>query len=408
MGRSRLWQWVAVGVLALILLAGQSWAIYRFFTSRFPGGNDFWARWYNGCTLLWTGENPYSEEVAVRAQIGIFGRPARPGEDLAAFSYPLYTLFVFWPLCLTRNFALALAIWMTAMLYSLLAGLILMAHVSRWSPPRWLWWVTLAWGALHYPHARAIILGQPATVVFVALALSLWALERKRDFAAGALLALTTIKPQMSFLLLPWLLWWTAWRGRWGVWKGFALAMAVLAGASFLLVPSWLSDFIAGVRDYDRVAGAANYRSLTWIITDYIMGWGPPAETVGVGLFALYALFEMWRGRRAAWSGFLWTTGLILILTHFIAPRTATTHYSMLLLPLFGWFAHLQQRLGQRAAWVLVGIEALLLVGQWVVFLLTIEGNFETAWSYLPLPLLLLAVQLWQRRYAWREGGSLP
>lgn len=398
------WQWLAIGALVLILLIGQSWAIYTFFTSRFPGGNDFWARWHNGCTLIWTGENPYSEEVTLRAQIGIFGRPAEPGEDLAAFSYPLYTLFAFWPLCFTHNFALALAVWMTAMLYSLLAGLILVARVSRWSPPRWLWWATLAWGALNYPHIRAILLGQPATVVFVALTLSLWALERKRDVVAGVLLAMTTIKPQMSFLLLPWVLWWVAWRRRWGVWVGFAAAMAVLAGASFILVPSWLGDFVAGVRNYDEVAGLSNYRSLTWIIVDYILGWGAAAETIGVALFALYAVFEMWRGRKAEWRGFLWTTGLILILTNFIAPRTATTHYSMLLLPLFSWFAMLQLRLGRKGTWAAVGIEALLLVGQWTVFLLTIEGNFEAPYPYLVLPLPLLLVHVLQRRHVWTAG----
>jgi hypothetical protein len=389
--------WLSFALLVLALIAGQSWFTYRIFTSRFPGGNDFYARWSNGCALVWTGENPYSEAVALRTQIGMHGRPARPGEDLAAFSYPLYALFFFWPLCFVRAYPLVQAIWMTLMLYALLAGVILTARVARWRPPAWLWWVTLVWAVLNYPHTRALILGQMATLVFLALAAALWALMEERDDLAGALLAVATIKPQMSFLLAPWILWWAAWRGRWRVWRGFGLAMALLAGISFLLVPTWLADFLAGVRNYDVVAGILNYRSLTWIVTSHFLQLGPAAETVGVGAFALYALLEAWKGRRAEWKDFLWTTGLLLILTHFIVPRTATTHYTMLLLPLFAWFVRLQEKLGRQARWVVVGIEAALLVGQWAIFLATVQGSRETALIYLPFPLLMLAVQVFSR-----------
>jgi len=389
--------WLLFALLVLILGAGQSWLTYRVFTSHFPGGNDFYARWSNGCALIWTGENPYSEAVTLWTQIGMYGQPAQPGQDLAAFSYPLYTLFFFWPLCFIRAYPLVQAIWMTVMLYALLAGVALTARVARWRPPAWLWWVTLVWAVFNYPHARAILLGQMATLVFLALAASLWALMERRDDLVGALLAVATIKPQMSFLLIPWILWWTAWRRRWRVWRGFGLAMVLLAGISFVLVPTWLMDFLEGVRNYDAVAGILNYRSLTWIVTRHFLQLGPMAEAVGVGAFALYALLEAWRGRRAAWNGFLWTTGLLLILTHFIAPRAATTHYTMILLPLFAWFVRLQEKLGQRAVWVVAGIEAALLVGQWAIFLATVQGSRETALIYLPFPLLMLIVQVFSR-----------
>jgi hypothetical protein len=179
--------------------------------------------------------------------------------------------------------------------------------------------------------------------------------------------------------------------------------MGLLVGGSFLLVPTWVGDFLQDLRHYDVVA-ATDYHSLTWIVTQHFLGLGPVAEAVGVGAFTLWALLEMWRGREAGWNGFLWTTGLLLILTHFIAPRTATTHYTMLLPPLFAWFAGLEDRLGRRARLVAAGVEAVLLVGQWAIFLATIEGNYETAPVYLPFPVLMLSVQVASRRQAWREG----
>jgi len=52
-----------------------------------------------------------------------------------------------------------------------------------------------------------------------------------------------------------------------------------------------------------------------------------------------------------------------------------------------------------------VGIEAVLLVGQWIIFLATIQGNYETAPVYLPFPVLMLAVQVLSRRRVWSEQG---
>jgi hypothetical protein len=394
-----------LALLLLALVAGQSWATYCLFTSRFPGGNDFYARWVNGCALIWTRENPYSAEVTLRTQIGMYGRPARPGEDLAAYSYPLYALFFFWFLCFVRTYPLAQAIWMTLMLYALLAGVVLMARVVRWRPPGWLWGVTLVWAVFDYPHVRALILGQMATLVFLALAAALLALGREQDGWAGAWLAVTTVKPQISFLLVPWVLWWAAWQRRWRVWQGFGLAMALLVGLSFLLVPTWVTDFIEGVRNYDVVAGSSYYHSLTWIVVRYFLGLGPAVEAIGVAVFAVYGALEAWWGRRAGWNGFLWTTGLLLILTHFIAPRAATTHYTILLLPLLAWFARLQEKCDLRVGLAVVAIQVALLVGQWTIFLATIQGTYETALVYLPLPLLMLGVQILSRRECLARGG---
>jgi hypothetical protein len=384
----------------IALTAGQSWVTYRTFTSQTPGGNDFYSRWANGCALIRTGENPYSDEVTLRTQRGIWGHPAQPGQDKAAYSYPLYALFLFWPLCFVHSYPLVQAIWMTLMIYTLLAGVALTARVAGWRPPTWLWGGTFVWALLNYPHARAVILGQMATLVFFALIAGIWLMLKELDGLGGAVLAVATIKPQMSFLLIPWVLWWTAWHGRWQVWQGFVLAMILLVGVSFLLVPSWLVDFADDVRNYDTVTGVANYRSLTWIVLRHFLGMGPAPEIVGVGAFSAYALWEAWRRRGAGWDGFLWTTGLYMILTHFIAPRTATTHYTMLLLPLFAWFAQLREQLGDRARWAVVGAEVTLCVGQWVIFLTTVRGNYETAPVYLPFPILMLLVHLMTRQDA--------
>ncbi|MBE9509192.1 MAG: hypothetical protein IMY86_14230, partial [Chloroflexi bacterium] len=53
---------------------------------------------------------------------------------------------------------------------------------------------------------------------------------------------------------------------------------------------------------------------------------------------------------------------------------------------------------------VVAGIEAALLVGQWAIFLTTIQGNYETALVYLPLPCGLLVVFALVRQ--WLVGAG--
>jgi len=304
---------------------------------------------------------------------------------------------------------------MTLMLYALLLGVALTARIASWRASSCLWGVTLLWSVLNYPHARALILGQMATVVFLGLTVALWALNQEKDVWTGAALAVTTIKPQMSFLIIPWILWWTAWRRRWGAWAGFSVAMVVLIAVSLLLVPTWIGDFLEDVRDYshswtkpgepsDQSLGNTegqqlNYGSLVWIMARHYLELGPAAEVAGTAVIALYTLWVTWHERQADWSRFLWVTGLVLIVTNFVAPRTATTHYTMLLLPLFAWFARLEQRLDRGAGLAILGIEAAVLITQWVIFLTTLRGDFETALVYLPFPVLMLLVHLlsWPR-----------
>jgi len=394
--RRAIWRWGLFMLLLSILLAGQSWITYRVFSSRFPGANDFAARWSNGCALIWSGENPYSDQASLQTQKLIYGRPALPGEDLVAFSYPIYALYFFWPLCCVQPWPLVQAIWMTLMLYGVLAGTLLMMRVNRWKPLPWLLFLTLAWTVFNYPHARAVLLGQMATIVFVAVGLALLALQKEADFWAGVALAAATIKPQVAFLLLFWLLWWSAWQRRWRVWWGFGLALALMGGVGLLLVPTWPADFYRHVLNYDNVA-AGPYHSLIWMVVRHTLGLGLTVEVLATSLFVVYLLWEWWRGRRASSEELLWVTGLTLNLTNFISLRVATTAYTLLLLPLFQLFRLGQRRVPKKAAGIIVGVEGFLLLAQWMIFLFTVEDRFETAPVYLLLPIVLLIAQLLTR-----------
>lgn len=104
---------VAFLLVALFLL--QSYLIYSLFTSQIPSGNDFYSRWRGTRALLLEGKDPYSEEVTLEIQKGMFGRPARGDEDRVAFAYPLYVSLFILPLAFSAG--LGYAIVATVILY---------------------------------------------------------------------------------------------------------------------------------------------------------------------------------------------------------------------------------------------------------------------------------------------------
>lgn len=408
---------VCFGLLVVGLLAITVYATYRLYTSQQPGGNDFYSRWMGGRAFLREGLNPYSEEVTLRIQQGMYGRPARPDEDQVAFAYPLYSLLYFWPLCFVDDYALVQAIWIWLLLTALVAAIILWlpaTGTTGWPGvqsgglgrrlPLWLQVVILAWAVVMYHTVRAVILGQLAIFVLLALVAAVWAMSRGRDGLAAACLALATIKPQMVYLAIPWLLLWAAGQRRWRLWWGFGLAMAVLILASAIALPSWLADFFQQALTYPSYTV---YGSLTWMIVDYELGLGPYAVTAVQIVLALGGLMLIWQLRRGTWQQMLWLLGVLLLLTNFLTTRIATTNY-LLLLPWAVWgFAEMYRAWGRRGAWLIAGLTIVSVAGLWALFLATIQGDFETAPVYYPFPLAmtLLLAWLWTRL---RPAHPLP
>ena len=80
-------------------------------------GNDFFDFYTASQAAYKDGISPYSEEVELRNQLGLYGRPAKPGENLMAFNYPPYALFFFYPLAFLP-IKWAQSIWLSFLLSS--------------------------------------------------------------------------------------------------------------------------------------------------------------------------------------------------------------------------------------------------------------------------------------------------
>lgn len=382
---SRLLVIALVSILVVVVILLDAYATYVIFTSKFPGANDFYSRWAGGRAFLIDGLNPYSDEVTRRIQLGMYGHLAEEGVDQVAFAYPMYTIYLFFPLGLIPSYPQAQALWQAILEFALLLAVFFTFRIYRWQPKPWLLGITCFWNILFYPGARSIILGQFAIVVLAFVVLTLWAVKESKDILAGVCLALSTIKPQMVFLLIPLLLLWAIYHRRWRVVGSFTVSMIVLVLSSLLLVPTWIADFFTWMSKYPSYTAIG---SPIWTLTHYFFPQlGTPVEIV-ISLLVLGHLLYTWRGAmNGSWLEFDWVVALTLIVTNLIALRTATTNYVVLLMPTFIVFKTLDQRFQRRGAMLIALIELLLLVGFWVLFATTVVGNYEHPIMYLPLPI---------------------
>ena len=222
---------------------------------------DLYSPWFGSRELLLRGKNPYGPEVTHDIQIAFYGhdiRPAMAGQkivDEQRFAYPTYVVFLLAP-TVKVEFDQLQAFAPLVLAAVVVCTVWLWLSVLRWRPPRMTAWAATLFMLASPQMAQGLRLRQLGLIVACLLALATWLVVRNHLVAAGAVLALATIKPQMMVLPLAWFLLWglAAFRKRWRLLAGFGIGLASLVGAGELILPGWPRDFVAGLIAYRRYA----------------------------------------------------------------------------------------------------------------------------------------------------------
>jgi glycosyl transferase family 87 len=298
---------------------------------------DLFPRWVGTRELLLHGLNPYGAEVSHKIQIGFYGHPIEQSYDKPQFeiideqrfAYPVYVVFLLAP-TIHVDFA-KLQDW-TPVVFGALTTISvwLWLAVLRWRPPSWMTFA-LALLVLSSPQvAQGLRLRQFGVLVAFLLTLATWCVTRNRLFAAGVLLAVATIKPQMVSLCLIWFLIWCLgdWKKRWPLAGGLALALGLLAGAGDILVPRWVRYFLEGIESYRK------YFPTTSPVRLFLGNWmGGILSVLGVIVLLSYA----WTRRKAAAESpeFVRVLSLFLVASLLVLPLLTPYNQLLLLLPVF-------------------------------------------------------------------------
>jgi hypothetical protein len=389
--------------LLTIWAVGYTWGTWRYFTSVVPGGNDFMAHYSAWQAYLEHGQNPYSDAAALYTQQAIYGRPALPGEDQNRLNYPFYSILVNGPFVLIGDYSVARAIYMTLLQAALFLGVWMTLEVLGWRPPPWMLLALMAWSLLNYNEARGVILGQFAIFGYLSLAGALYLLARGRDAAAGALLVLSTVKPTLVFLAIPFLLLWAVTRRRWRFVISFVAVVGCLTIGSLLALPTWIGDWLNNVRAYPAYTVG---QSPVWLLTHVAApNLGQLGESAITALLMALMFWTWWRALQPGSdsdASFHWSLGITLVVSNLIVARSATTNYVLLLVPTLWVFVCLDQ-LGRRGRAAIVAVMLVSLVGQWWLHFATVAGNQEQPIMFLPWPLALGAALLVGAPWLWSE-----
>jgi len=315
-----------------------------------PRGNlsDLYPRWLGARELLLHHRDPYHADVSREIQIGYYGRPLDPSrpndpKDQQGFAYPIYVVLMLAP-TLTLSFATVQRIffWLLAVLTAASVPLWMRSLGWRTAGLEIATWIVLTVSC--FPSIQGLKLQQLTLLVAALMAGSIYAVVRHRYVIAGILLALATIKPQLVFLLILWLCIWVVgnWRERKRLaWSLVVTILALVIAGEFLL-PGWITEFRAAMKDYFRYTGGGN-SVLDVLLTQT---WGRIASAILVAVL----LVLTWRTRRAGQESgvFQWSLCFTLATTLLVIP-TFALYNQLLLLPGLMMAVRASRELWQRS-----------------------------------------------------------
>jgi hypothetical protein len=333
-----------LGLLLALIFAGSMWfyvqkvliahqEVYAAAHQR-PRGNlsDLYPRWLGARELLLHHRDPYSTEVTREIQSGYYGRPLDPNrpedpKDQQGFAYPVYVVFLLAP-TVSLPFPVVQSGLRWLLFILTLCSVPLWLRVLRWRPQITVTAILMVLTIGSFPVVQGFKLQQLSLLVGGLIAACGAALVAGYFLLAGFLLALATIKPQLVFPMVAWLVLWAIsnWRKRWRFLCGLGITMAVLFAASQCILPGWIGRFRAAVIAYRQYTGGAG--SLLDVLATPVLG-----NVIAVA--AVIAVSAVgWRFRRAPHDSVAFSTMLALVLavTLMIVP-TFAPYNQILLLP---------------------------------------------------------------------------
>lgn len=299
-------------------------------------GQDFYPVWLTSRECIPKGCDPYSPEMTRKIQRGLFGRTldsqfaSDPPTNYRTFAYPAFTDLLLWPAA-QFSFATARVViaWVLAGLTSV--SVFLWMQALCWRPrPSWLAAIVLV-VLCSYPVLEGLYVDQLGLLVGFLLAASLFALQRGWPLVAGAVMALTMIKPQMTMLAVIYLLVWSLhhWREGSRFCIGLASSLAVLIGSATLVWPHWIQSWARVLLEYHHYAKLP----LTGEIFNLGLNRGGTASLAAIALFL--TLMLSWKMRKVAESSnqFWLTLSSVLCITAITLLPSQGFHDQVILLP---------------------------------------------------------------------------
>lgn len=295
--------------------------------------SDIFPRWLGTRELLLHGRDPYSPEVTEEIQQGYYGRPIDRNRDTdpideQRFAYPLYVVFLLAP-TIHLPFTVVKPLFTLILSTSAVWTILLWIRFIELKVERDNVFVCILLTLSTIPYIQAIQLQQLSMLVALLLSAGMFALAKEKFVLTGLLLAIATIKPQLSIGLIVSVLFWSFWR--WGPRKlatiSFSTTLLVFLLASEALLPRWPYRFLAGLHAYLRYTQAT---------TSIHKLFGAVGGSLVALVLAAAMVMAVWRAKSepADCDDFRLAISLVLVFTCIVIPSLAP-HNQVLLVPAY-------------------------------------------------------------------------
>ena len=386
-------------IFLVIIISGLVWGNISFVTKN-PGGNDFLVHWVATQNFVYKSISPYSDTTALEIQMMVYGRAAKPGEHELRPAYPLFSIFLFLPFGLIKNYFIARAIWMTVLEISLFVSVFLLIKVSQLKPDKLLLVAIFVFSIFWYHGLRSLINGNAVVLLLFCFVLSIYAIQVKQDELAGIVLGLTMIKPQVGFAFILFIIFWSLLNKRYKIIFWFFGTLTMLIVLALFLSPTWPTQFLQEVLRYP--------------------GYNPPGTPAtalakimpGIGnrfglaisiISAIVLMVEWFLGRKSTGINFVWVCSITLILGQWLNIQTDPGNFIIMLPGLIVVFRLVEDRWPNYGSLINFIILGVLFVVPWGIFLFTLSNEYQPIQSpimFFPVPVLLLLELYWVRWWA--------
>lgn len=384
-------------ILLLLMIVGLFIFGNLQFTAKNPGGNDFLVHWVGTQSFIKEGISPYSDNVALRIQNLVYGRPALTGEHELRVAYPFYSVFLFLPFSLIEDFTVARALWMTALEFLIIISTIMMIRMVSWKPNFLITFLIIVFSLFWYHGLRSIINGNAVVFICFLIILSIYAIIHKQDELAGICLALITIKPQVVFAYIIFLVFWSLSNRRYKVIFWFLGSLIALIILGLFILPSWPMEFI---REVFRYPGYNPPGTPATALAEILPGIGRQLGILLSVLSALILLIEWVNGRFSRQEKFIWVSSLTLVMGQWLSIQTDPGNFLIMFPAVILIFRIIEDRWRNSGQWIILLLLGILFFVPWIIFIRTIDFGYQPLQNpimFFPVPLILIIGLFWVR-----------
>jgi len=247
------------------------------------GENDFVGYW-SATYLISTGQNPYNPELMESTQ----KTKLETSQDEVIMAWNPPTLFIFLlPLALLPFFE-AKFVWILINLSIIIAVGLILNKIYNPNQNSKLTLANVLFPLLFPPVISGLYMGQVTFLVLLGLTASVYFIKRSAWFWAGMALILTSIKPHLVILTIPYLVIYMIRKRKLNGWAGMLTSGVICIIILFLFRPDWVNDLIGlssiapvnwatptigGLLSSMKITESARYLIVVFFPLPFLLAW---------------------------------------------------------------------------------------------------------------------------------------